>query len=858
MRRQILHVLGICTLFLTIGSSWAYGNAIASGAPDSIDTGAFPLPVASGVQEGSWLELSPDSSVIIWRMNSQAVYVAQHDCIVFFGGRRNSTVLADLWEMKPRSLPFWVPLNAPGTRPPGRWGHSLIYDPVRDRILMFGGTLASGARTNEVWELKLNPLAWKLITPDGTPPGPRYGHRAVYDSQRDRMVVFGGLNNDFNAEVWELSLASTPRWTQILPEGTAPEPRLGSVAVYDSAMDRMIVFGGSSSGVWGDTWSLSFAGTPRWEALASGGPAPPARTLAAEAYDATANGMWIFGGMNASSSAFSDTWFLSLGVNPSWSQVFPSAPAPVGRWGHMLVSDPVAAQLVLFGGNQPPTSDVWALSPNPTPAWTILYTSGVPGPSTPAPKWGQSAFLDGMHDRVAFFGGALADEKPVNENWFLGLGSVSWTRVTPDTIPLARYLALSAYDSKRNRGLVFGGHGAVNLNDTWAMNLTPSPTWSALSPAGAPPPARLGGGAIYDPVTDKMIVFGGSNGAGDFNDVWGLSLSSPVRWDPVLPSGATPQPRRSFGCAYDPSRGAMWVFGGQSGTQYLNDVWELSVGAASWTQVTPAGTPPSARAGQSLVYEASHDRLILFGGIDANAYENDLWELSLSGTPTWRQIAPAGTPPPGRLNASMIVDPTRGWILIQGGVAHIAYNSVWAWFFDQPTPTLVSWIGSQAVDGGLELDWFAPEGTVAAVERQTGSSDWVRLADGLASESQRIQYVDRGVSPGTVYTYRLLVAGLPYGEARVQSPGAVFQLAGLASNPGRRSSPVSFSLASHSPATLELFDVRGRCAYRAEVGGLGPGWHSIPLEASDLHAGLYWIRLRQNHETRTATAVILP
>ena len=90
----------------------------------------------------------------------------------------------------------------------------------------------------------------------------------------------------------------------------------------------------------------------------------------------------------------------------------------------------------------------------------------------------------------------------------------------------------------------------------------------------------------------------------------------------------------------------MVVFGGVDSTaRYLNDVWALSLaGTPAWTQLTPAGTPPSARSDHSAIYDPVRDRMVVFGGIlDGVRYRNDVWALSLAGTPAWTQLTPAGT-----------------------------------------------------------------------------------------------------------------------------------------------------------------------------------------------------------------------
>src|SRR5256885_13182809 len=66
---------------------------------------------------------------------------------------------------------------------------------------------------------------------------------------------------------------------------------------------------------------------------------------------------------------------------------------------------------------------------------------------------------------------------------------------------------------------------------TLFRSLAGAPAWTRLDVAGVPPPSRLGHGAIYDPIHDAMIVFGGGRGAaGPLNDTWSLSLSGTPAW----------------------------------------------------------------------------------------------------------------------------------------------------------------------------------------------------------------------------------------------------------------------------------------------------------------------------------------
>src|SRR5207249_3446473 len=79
----------------------------------------------------------------------------------------------------------------------------------------------------------------------------------------------------------------------------------------------------------------------------------------------------------------------------------------------------------------------------------------------------------------------------VDAVWALALdGAPAWTQVMPTEVTPSRRDGISAaYDSFRNRMIIYGGGGAYV--DVWAVNLSaPVPTWSMLSPSGTPPVGR--------------------------------------------------------------------------------------------------------------------------------------------------------------------------------------------------------------------------------------------------------------------------------------------------------------------------------------------------------------------------------
>src|SRR5713101_2887396 len=139
-----------------------------------------------------------------------------------------------------------------------------------------------------------------------------------------------------------------------------------------------------------------------------------------------------------------------------------------------------------------------------------------------------------------------------------------------------------------------------------------------------------GQSAVYDQATNTMIVFAGLsiNGIADTNAVL---LYAPATgdglWSTLIANGApgSPVARDSHTAVYDSANNRMIVFGGElfSSQTPLNDVWVLSHadgqgGTASWTQLSPSGTPPAARLLHTAVYDAANNLMTVFGGVTTN------------------------------------------------------------------------------------------------------------------------------------------------------------------------------------------------------------------------------------------------
>jgi RHS repeat-associated protein len=175
-------------------------------------------------------------------------------------------------------------------------------------------------------------------------------------------------------------------------------------------------------------------------------------------------------------------------------------------------------------------------------------------------------------------------------------------------------------------------------------------------------------GAAYDPISNRMMVFGGASGGpfSDLNTVRVLIDANGVgdpRWVDLAPAGVLPPPRSQLqNLVYDPTSNRLIIFGGYrwAGNTEYNDVWVLSNanglgGIPEWQQLVPSGTPPSGRQSLPIFWDPNTNRLILFGGLNQFSEHltyDDSWVLThangVGGPPQWIKLQPSGSLPVGR------------------------------------------------------------------------------------------------------------------------------------------------------------------------------------------------------------------
>lgn len=233
----------------------------------------------------------------------------------------------------------WTQLQ-PATVPPPRWGHTLVRDTRRNRLLMFGGRSPTFYQdNNETWTW--NGTDWSRLSTPTSPPV-RHNHGMVFDHQRDRMVLFGGVDGlGARNDTWEFDGAT---WSESLP-ATAPPARESMAMAYDRARRVAVLFGGIDAlgaGVLGDHWEYDGRD---WVELQP--PTTPGlRYRAGCVYDDQRQRVVLFGGFDG--QALSQQTFEFDGTE--WAQ--PAGGLFASNFGaEMFVAyDPQRFRTVAFGG----------------------------------------------------------------------------------------------------------------------------------------------------------------------------------------------------------------------------------------------------------------------------------------------------------------------------------------------------------------------------------------------------------------------------------------------------------------------------------------------------------------------------
>ncbi len=330
----------------------------------------------------------------------------------------------------------------------------------------------------------------------GPAPSPRYGAAMAYDPNSMKMVLFGGGPGNYGmgdyaprGDTWTYANGTWTNITAIV--GSAPVPRIGATLVYDAREGYLVLIGGIGPGQnaicdsgCNDTWKFSDG---HWSKL--GTPWPYGLEYVnsgtgglSAVFDTTDNFLlvqssYLGGSTQGTSWRVEGSNWTDLSFNQSANV---SSQSPNYYWP-VMVDDPAADGVVLFGGNQfvGGTGNQWALS---------------------------------------------------NSTWFFSHGH--WANVTTNSTltPPASDFASASYDPI-SKSVYLSVDGA-----TWEWR---GFQWLNITMSGGNPPPLQGASMAWDPQANASILFGGENGTHSSNATWEYGATPPLG---NLRISATPNP----------------------------------------------------------------------------------------------------------------------------------------------------------------------------------------------------------------------------------------------------------------------------------------------------------------------------
>jgi hypothetical protein len=589
------------------GADAANADAVDAGTADAADAhDADAGPEMSDAQPGVWVQRTPcviPAGVPVAREQPLVAFDQDRHKMIVFGGEGSYGAMTDLWELDPATS-AWTErtgCNETGFTPTAT-GH-LVVDRARNRLLLFSGT------DGVVSEWDPNSGAWtkRQPAPGGAfPTGPILG--AISDDTRGKAMVFTVVTRALSpplvevfTQLWEWD-GSSGAW-QMRADGLPWRSFVDFPALaFDADRDVLWMFGG---GPVDRLWRLDAASATLTDLTPAVRPAdwPPARDGAEMAYDRVRGRVVLFGGQV--DEPLRDLWELD------------------------------------------PTTVTWH---NRTPANVAIVGDTTPaGVTWPVAALGTGIFADADSGQILRFATFGSFEQPALWKWDGGAGvwsthsfpALAW----PHGSPLSTF---SAWDSSRGKLLLYDSGN----RDLWQWGtavgrwdrLTPAGI-SAFSdqPDPVPWPRGQRPGVAWDAGTRRLVIFGGldNNNNNALGDLWIVDPATGQATNPPRPSTGWPLPRFNQAMAYDPVRQRVLMFGG-SLPEASDELWSLDSAHVSWERIAPAGDWPPARAGHVLVLDEQRGVLVLQGGAgsDATATLSDTWELP-AGSSTWQQRSPS-------------------------------------------------------------------------------------------------------------------------------------------------------------------------------------------------------------------------
>lgn len=579
-----------------------------------------------------------------YRSSARMVFDANLSQPLLFGGLTPLFTLGDVQTARRQIDEMWVWTGRrwvqrfSSTLPDARATHAMVWDSNRDRVLLFGGG-GNDAILADTWQFKGG--AWSRIETPSAPPGRRLPGYA-FDPVRDRFIVFGGSGETSSLrDTWEFDGTT---WVQTGNDG--PE-LLNPMLVFDAARDEVLLVGT----ILGTDPAVMYRYTrPGWEKVEPE-KVPSCVNLASMVYQDHNQNVLLVGGACANASASSKAWEWD-GAN--WTEVTTKGSIG-GVYGHAMAYDTARGYTIVFGG-------IDALGERNA---TFVYKNGLwlflPQNYTPGPRERFVFVSDPQQGVIWLFSGQTGSA----DLWKYQYGR--WTRVTAEGAPASCSFAQGTWDSDRNRLVVYCG-------DTSDIHEFDGTKWTSATTVSDRPPERRLNSFVYDPTLRKTVLYGGYEffARNYSRETW---TWDGTRWSEI--DGKHPGYRAMAATFYDPNQRKVILYGGigrkskEGSLTRFADTWAFN--GRDWVEVQNASSP-SARYNTLVGLDPTTGLTHMFGGkneVEQFTSEHFVW----NGT-AWTQATRANAPSP-RQAGGLAWDPSTGALTLYGGFSGWTLADVW-------------------------------------------------------------------------------------------------------------------------------------------------------------------------------------
>ena len=205
------------------------------------------LATNTSMGQSVWYDIAPSGTGFAPRTGHAGMFMTRLNSLYVFGGNTLNSVLDELilydlssndWRTLPKTSPW----------PEGRYHHSITA--FSDGFYMYGGLLANGNMSRELWFYSVDTNQWVLQATSSLIQPQAVSSHTLTLVENEWLYLFGGSTEDgqFLSDIHRIHIPEAGQWERVSARGgkLADRRLVGHSAVYHKESKSILVFGGFS------------------------------------------------------------------------------------------------------------------------------------------------------------------------------------------------------------------------------------------------------------------------------------------------------------------------------------------------------------------------------------------------------------------------------------------------------------------------------------------------------------------------------------------------------------------------------------------------------------------------------------